>query len=164
MMTWHVLGFKTPEVLQRRSLQPPRARSFLESSPSAKSMTWRVRCMRPDALGLHHAHSAAYITVRHERPDASSTRQVTFSACVRSSNRQRLKAPPNFINDRTHWPSVRSHHEQHSITDFQWKSTSLLHQLIHPWSTMPTTKCITLCTCVSIFLQTFSRVLALTTI
>jgi hypothetical protein len=39
-----------------------------------------------------------------------------------------------------------------------------LHQLHHPYSNVQTTKCITLCTCVNIFSQTFSRVLALTRI
>ena len=34
-------------------------------------------------------------------------------------------------------------------------------EVSNPCSNVPTTKCITLCTCVSIFLQTFSRVLAL---
>ena len=34
-------------------------------------------------------------------------------------------------------------------------------EVSNPCSNVPTTKCITLCTCVSIFSQTFSRVLAL---
>ena len=37
---------------------------------------------------------------------------------------------------------------------------TLAPKLHHPWSNVPTTKCITLCTCVSVFSQTFSRVLA----
>jgi hypothetical protein len=63
------------------------------------------------------------------------------------------------------WPDSSS---QHSVTSsaefrqcFQWKTTPPLHQLLHPCSNVLTTKCITLCTCVSIFSQTFSRVLAL---
>ena len=40
------------------------------------------------------------------------------------------------------------------------KTPPSIHQLLHPCANVPTTKCITLCMCVSIFSQTFSRVLA----
>ena len=49
---------------------------------------------------------------------------------------------------------------QRSVTVSQWLSLPSFHQLLHPYLNVPTTKCITLCTCVSIFSQIFSRMLA----
>ena len=71
------------------------------------------------------------------------------------------RAKLHFIIDRTPHLWVRSPRDLRPVTVSQWKSPPSLHQLLHPCLNMPTTKCITLCTRVSIFSQTFSRVLAL---
>jgi hypothetical protein len=95
------------------------------------------------------------------RPNAPLASQVTSCSNIQSHGKQRPRAPPHFINDRTNRSCVRSRQLHRLVTVGQWKTTSPLHQLRHPYSNVTTTKCITLCTCVSIFSPTFSRVLAL---
>jgi hypothetical protein len=67
-------------------------------------------------------------------------------------------------NNVSHYPDDQPHPTLSPVTTWpasgQCKTTPPLLQLRHPWSNVLTTKCFTLCTCVRIFSQTFSRVLA----
>jgi hypothetical protein len=107
-------------------------RSTPESSPSGKTTTGHAT-----ASGLPSTHS---VPPCHHTSSSTGHRGCAsyHHKHQRPVNRPRSS---HFTNtDWTHRSSVRSH---------QWPSQ--LPKLHHPYSNVPTTKCITLCTCVIIF-------------
>jgi hypothetical protein len=94
--------------------------------------------------------------VSRDRTQALHLRSFTWTK-VRSASRVR---PSLRTADRTLLPSPVA--AKAAFGHLRIAPPSL--KLCHPCSNVPTTKCFTLCTCVSIFLQIFLRVLALTRI
>ena len=96
-------------------------------------------------------------------PDAASVRSTALpklcllihTGRVRCGDRMRPVA--EYIAKYRTCPVTIPDASGHSVT---CATNSFQLYLLHPCSNVPTTKCITLCTCVSIFSQTFSRVLA----
>jgi hypothetical protein len=113
-----------------------RVRSSLPQLPAPRQRTSSVTGRRPYVSG--HFHCAAF----GHGPDRARARQLHYK-----------------------WPDAQQVSPVTSGLEFGRSKTPPFDlQLRHPWSNVPTTKCFTLCTCVSIFSQTFSRVLALTRI
>jgi hypothetical protein len=98
------------------------------------------------------AHKTWPNTTNHRRPGAQHLVTMTVQRLVAVQSCPSM--PPSFPIDRMHQLRVLSSRELSLVNVFQGKTTPLLHQLLHPCSYVPTTKCITMCTCVSIFFTT----------
>ena len=147
--TW--VGLKSFVISQTTGLY---GLKFAQSSALMDDFLW------PDASG-------------HAWPDPDSVRSLGIclllrpttapdaATSVRSLNDQRPVTSSDLylfcLGRRWHHRTVRTLRADSPPVKF----LTLAPKLHHPWSNVPTTKCITLCTCVSIFSQTFSRVLAL---
>jgi hypothetical protein len=141
---------------------PPRSvRSLPERFQSAQTVIGRVRFTltghRPASDPAFSAKFMTGVSVRHLWPDACPAHLVIDTV-------QRLVVH----RDRAFTATLT---ERWGLSLVTLKAVSghpgigpPLHQLLHPYSNVLTTKCITLCTCVSMFSQTFLRVLALTRI
>ena len=123
-------------------------------------------------------HSMSPLCTTHQCTSALTGR--TLPASGHSSHQRPVTRPRRVLTvaiDRTLNPasghyttSVRSLYEplsflsRVSVAPLDYPHSTSGHsagEVSNPCSNVPTTKCITLCTCVSIFLQMYSRVLAL---
>jgi hypothetical protein len=143
-----VLFFRKPGVTHRESDHFQRRSREERSWPDTSGHRW------PDAVSIRSLTlSTPRARSRHVSTDRTREQcppciRSTFASSVRSIDldRDRATSPP------------LTGHTCPASGQLQWASE--LHQLCHPWSNVPTTKCITMCMCVSKFSQTFLRVLA----
>jgi hypothetical protein len=139
----------------QRGSRAPKPRSNASGPP------WLDAGRRPILPSSVRAKFSADVSVHPLWPDVGPARPVTITMQRLVAVQTEPKHANSSIIDRTHSPQVRSVQKQRPVTENNDSSTPKFAKLLHPCSKLLTTKCITLCICVSMFSQTFSRVLAL---
>jgi hypothetical protein len=128
-------------------------RSLLESTPRGFFEIGRIRSMmtgRAPASAPFPLASLRYVNIRHCQPDGPPLHLIALASRVQS----KTEAEP-FLAPLTGHAWGESGLPEARVWSLKASPPRL--QLLYPCSNMLTTKCITLCTCVSNFSQTFSN-------